>query len=89
MMKGHNHDRDDYVLHQSHIFGDMASIVDLGDFILDDPYLYDLIRKAVESRTRMNREKAIIKIIWYIRALSLMAGFREGIKRYGNAMKSR
>ena len=84
-----NSTQDEYLIHQSHILGDMTDIRDLHDYILDDEVVMELFRDAISIRPRKKREKAILNLIWYIRALGLMAGFREGIKRYGNAIKSR
>lgn len=83
-----NHNEDEYIIRQSYVLGELTDIHDLGDYINGDDIILELITDAAASRSRVTREKAIIEIIWYIRSLGLMAGFREGVKRYGEYIDS-
>ena len=78
---------EEHVKDQSMIIGDLDDISDLVPFIEEDHYLQGLYYDAVYAKRTARRVYSIARIIWYIRAISLIAGFREGIERYERKRK--
>ena len=78
---------EEHVKDQSMIIGDLDDISDLVPFIEEDHYLQGLYCDAVYAKHTARRVYSIARIIWYIRAISLIAGFREGIERYERKRK--
>ena len=72
----------DYYIQRSLELSELEDMNDFQDFIMDDPYLMVLLDAAIYQRSKNRRLRAIIRIILYIRGISMMAGFRDGVRRY-------
>lgn len=71
----------EYFIQQSHNIESIEGQDALEEYLLGDSYLLCMIHDAVVARTKVKRGSMIIRIILYIRAISMITGLRKGYEQ--------